>query len=80
MIARDVTRLEQWRDLVLSRRHFVVPGLHRHAQPVQLPLGFGHEGEHPRRDGAEIVVFQLLALGRLGAEKRALAGQQVRPL
>jgi hypothetical protein len=80
MVARDVTRLEQGRDLILSRRHLVVPGLHRHAQPVQLPLGLGHKGEHPGRNGSEIVVFQLLALGRLGSEERPLAGQQVGPL
>jgi hypothetical protein len=61
-------------------RHFVVPGLHRHAQAIELPLGFGHEGEHPRRDGAEVVVLQLLPFGRLRAEERALAGQQVGPL
>ena len=80
VIAGDVARLEQRRDLVLARRDLVVPGLDRHAQAVELPLRLGHEGEHPRRDGAEVVVLELLALGRLGAEQGALAGQQVGPL
>ncbi len=70
---------EQRRDLVLAGSHLVVPGLHRHAQPIQFPLRLGHEGQHPRRDGAEVVVLQLLPLGRLGAEQGALAGQQVGP-
>ena len=74
VIAGDVARLEQRGDLVLARRHLVVPGLDRHAEPVELPLRLGHEREHARRDGAEVVVLELLALGRLGAEERALAG------
>ena len=77
MIARDMARLEERRDLVLARRHFVVPRLHRHAEPVELLLRLGHERQHPRRDGAEVVVLELLALRRLGAEERPLAGEQV---
>ena len=80
VIAGDVAGLEQRRDLVLARRHLVVAGLDRHAEPVQLLLGFGHEGEHPGRDGAEVVILQLLTLGRLGAEQGALADEQVGPL
>ena len=79
VVGGDVARLEERRDLVLAGRDLVVPGLDRHAEPVELPLGLGHAGEHPRRDGAEVVVLELLALGRLGAEQGALAGQQVGP-
>ena len=80
VVAGDVAGLEQRRDLVLARRHLIVPGLDRHAEPVELLLRLGHEGEHPRRDGAEVVILQLLALGRLGAEEGALADEQVGPL
>ena len=38
VVAGDVALLEQRRDLVLPRRHLVVPRLDRHAQPPQLPL------------------------------------------
>ena len=77
MIAGDVARLEQWSDLVLAGRHLVVPGLDRHAQPVELLLGLGHERQHPGGNGAEVVILELLSLGRLGPEERALAGQQI---
>ena len=79
VIAGDVARLEERGDLVLAGRDLVVAGLDRHAQPIELPLGLGHEGQDPRRDGAEVVVLELLALGRLGAEQGALADQQVGP-
>ena len=36
VIGGDVGVLEHRRDLVLARRHFVVPRLHRHADLVQL--------------------------------------------
>ena len=68
------------RDLVLARRHLVVPRLDRHAEAVELELGVGHEGQHPGRDGAEVVVLELLPLGRPGAEEGPLAGHQVGPL
>ena len=79
VIARDVARLEQRRDLVLARGHLVVPGLDRHTQAVQLRFRFRHERQDARRNGAEVVVLELLPLGRLGAEQGSLAGQQIRP-
>ena len=45
--------------------------LDRDAELVQLALHLDHEGEHPLRDRAEVMVLELLALGRLGAEERA---------
>ncbi len=74
---RDVGDLEERGDLVLARRHLVVPGLDRHAERAELALDLGHERQDARRDRAEVVVLELLALGRLGAEERALAGHQV---
>src|SRR6476620_823274 len=79
MITRDVTRLEQGRDLVLAGRYLVVPGLDRNSQPVELPFRLSHECQHSGRDGPEVMVLELLTLRRLGSEQRALAGEQVGP-
>ena len=51
--------------------------LDRNAQLEQLALDLEHEGQHALGNGAEIMVFELLALGRLGAEERAAGGEQV---
>ena len=79
MVAGDVARLEERGDLVLAGRDLVVTRLHRHAQPVELLLRLGHEGEHPRRNGPEVVILELLPLGRPGAEQGALGDEQVGP-
>ena len=65
MIAGDVGSLEERRDFVLAGGDLVVAGLDRDAEPVQFLLDVGHVGQHARRDGAEVVVLELLALGRL---------------
>ena len=75
MVGGQVGVLEDRGDFVLRRGDFVVPGLDRHAQLVQLALGLEHAGQHALGDGAEVLVFQLLALGRLGAEQRAAGGR-----
>ncbi len=54
--------------------------LDRNAEPVELALSLRHEGEHPGRNGAEVVIFELLTLGGLGAEQRALADEEIGPL
>ena len=77
VVGGDVAGLEQWRDLELERRHLVVTGLDRHAEPPELVLHLGHEGQDPGRDRAEVVVLELLALGRAGAEQGPLAGHEV---
>ncbi len=77
MIGREVGRFEHRGNFVLGRGHFVVPGLHRNAELEQLALDFEHEGQHALRNRAEVMIFELLALGRLGAEQRAAAGEQV---
>jgi hypothetical protein len=50
-----------------------VAGLDRDAELEQLALGLQHAGQHALRDRAEVVVFELLALGGLGAEQGAAA-------
>ena len=77
MIRGDVGVLEDRRDLVLAGRHFVVPGLDRHAHLEQLELRFRHQRQHALGNRAEVLVLQLLALRRLGAEQRAAGVNQV---
>ena len=77
VVGRHVGVLVHRGQLVLAGGHFVVAGLHRHAQLEQLALRVQHAGQHALGDGAEILVFKLLALGRLGAEQRASAQGQV---
>ena len=79
MVGGDVGVLEDRRDLVLARRDFVVPRLDRHAELVQLALGLQHAGEHALGNRAEVLIFELLALRRLGAEQRAAGVDQVGP-
>ena len=77
MIGGEVGVLEHRRDLVLARRHLVVPRLHRHAHLEQLGLDFRHARQHALRNGAEVLVLHLLPLRRLGAEERAAGVDQV---
>jgi hypothetical protein len=59
------------RHLVLVGRDLVVPRLDRHAELGQLALHVEHAGQDPLGDRAEVVVVELVALRRLGAEQRA---------
>ena len=69
---------EYRRDFVLPRSYLVVPRLGRHAQQVQLLLNRMHAADHAVFDIAEVVVVQLLPLGRLGADQGPSAVDQVR--
>ena len=80
VVGADVGVLEDRRDLVLRRRDLVVARLDRHAELGELVLGLEHAREHPLGDRAEVVVVELVALGRLGAEERAPGREQVGPL
>ncbi len=73
MIGRQVGVLVDRRDLVLRRGDLVVPRLHRHAELVQLALGFEHAGQHALGNRAEVLVLELLPLRRLCAVQRAAA-------
>ncbi len=77
VVRADVRVLEDRRDLVLRRGDLVVAGLDRHAELRQLALRVEHAGEHALGDRAEVVVVELVALRRLGAEQRAPGGDQV---
>ena len=77
VVRADVRVLEDRRDLVLRRRDLVVAGLDRHAELGELLLGLEHAREHALGDRAEVVVVELVALGRLGAEQRAARVDEV---
>ena len=77
MVGGDVAALEHRRDLELARRDLVVAGLGGDAELEQLTLGVHHEAEHALGDRTEVVVVELLALGRLGAEQGAAGVDQV---
>jgi hypothetical protein len=68
VVGREVGILEDRRDLVLARRHLVVTRADRDAELEQLRFHFAHAGEHAIGDRAEVLVFQLLALGRRRAK------------
>ena len=80
VVHRHVRVLEGGRDLVLARRDLVVARLDGDAQLEETPLGVRHEREHPVGDGPEVVVLELLALGRRRAHHRSPAHRQVKPL
>ena len=77
VIVGDVGGLVDRSHFVLGRSDFVVAGLDRDTEFEALALGFHHASEHAIRNGAEVLVFELLALGRLGAEEGATAGVEV---
>ena len=77
VIGRDVRALEHRRDLELARRDLVVARLHRDAELEELLLALEHEREHALGDRAEVLVLELLALGRRRAEQRAAREQEV---
>ena len=77
VVGGDIGVLIDGRNLELPGRHFVMPGLGRDAEAEQGVLHILHEGHDTRRDGAEVMVFHLLALGGRGAHQRAARQQQV---
>ena len=79
VVGRDVARLEHRRELELAGRHLVVPRLGRNAELEELLLDRDHEPDDALGDGAEVVVLELLALGRHRAEERAPREHEVGP-
>ncbi len=72
--------LEDRGKLMLARCNLVVLGLCRDAELPELVVELLHELVHGRTDGAEVVLLELLALGRLAAEEGAAREDQVRTL
>ena len=80
VVRADRGGLVDRRHLELAGRDLVVAGLGRDAEAPQLAVDVHHEGEDPLADRAEVLVLQLLALGRRGTEQGPPGQQQVRPL
>ena len=79
VVGGHVRGLEIGGDLELAGSHLVVAGLGWDAEPVELVLHVLHEHLHPLRDGPEVVVVELLTLGRRSAEEGATGQQQIGP-
>jgi hypothetical protein len=79
VVGGDVGAFIDRRQFVLAGGHFVVARLDGHAQLVELALDLEHERQHALGDGAEVLVFHLLAFRRLGAEERTARADQIRP-
>ena len=77
MVGGLVGVLEDRRHLVLARGDLVVARGDGHTQTVELELDLVHALEHARGNRAEVVVVELLALGRLGPEQRPTGSLQV---
>ena len=77
VIGGDVDGRVDGRHLMLSGGHLVVLGLGQDAQLPQLGVELLHEGLHAGFDDAEVVILQLLSLGRLGAKESAARHHQV---
>ncbi len=73
----DRRRFVDRRHLELPRRDLVVAGLGRDAEPPELAVEIHHEGEDPLADRAEVLVLELLALGRCRAEQGPAGEEQV---
>ena len=80
VVGREVQLLELRRELELGRSDLVVTGLRRDAELPELLLDVVHEREDAIRNRAEVVIFELLALGGRSAEKRAAGEDEVRAL
>ncbi len=77
VVGAHIGVLEHGRDLVLVRRDLVVAGLDRHAELRELPLGIEHAREDPFGDRTEVVVIELVALGRLSPEQGPPGGEEI---
>ena len=80
VVGGDIGGGVKGRQFVLGGGGLVVLGLGHDAQLPQLLVQLLHVGLHLRLDGAEIVVVQLLALGRLCPEEGAPGVAQVAAL
>ncbi len=80
VVGPDRGGLVDRRHLELAGGHLVVAGLGRDAEAPQLAVEIHHERQDPLADRAEVLVLQLLALGRRGAEQRPAGQEEVGPL
>ena len=79
VVSGHVGNREDGGQLMLGGSYLVVLRLGQDAQLPEFLVQVLHVGFHPGLDDAEIVVVQLLALGRLGTEQGPAAEHQVLP-
>ena len=77
MVGGDIGGFVQLGHFKLGRSDFVVPRFRRDAQLQQALFQIGHEGQHALRNGAEIMVFQILSLRRPLSVKSSAAVHEV---
>ena len=77
VVGGDVCCGVDGRQLMLRGRNLVVLGLCENAELPELLVEVGHVCRDSRLDNSEIVVVHLLTLGRLCAEERASAENQI---
>ena len=77
LVGGNVHAREDGGKLMLGGRYLVVPRLGEHAEFPQFGVQLLHKGQHAGTDGAEVVVFEFLPLGRAGAEQRAAGVDEV---
>ena len=77
MVVGEVGLLVDRSQLELIGRHLVMTGFDRNAQFQAFVFEVFHECHHAGRDRTEIVVLQLLVLGRLVAHERTAREHQV---
>ena len=68
LVGRDVRHAVDRRELELVRRDLIVLGLGRDADLPEFLVHLDHEGRDTLGDLSEIVILELLSLGRKGAE------------
>ena len=77
VVGRDIGGRIDGSQFVLGRRHFVMLCLGQNAQLPELFVQVFHKGRDAGLDHAEIVIIQLLALGRPGAEQGPAGEAQI---
>ena len=80
LVGGDIDGAVDGRKFVLCGRDFVVLGLGKHAELPQLLVQVAHERRDAGLDCAEVVVLELLSLGRLRAEQSPARIDEVAPL
>ncbi len=77
VIRRQIAVFKQGSQFKLARRHLVMPRFYRHAELDQFIFTVCHEREHAFGNDPEILIFQLLPLGRSRAKQSAAASDQI---
>ena len=77
VIDGDVGLFEGWGQLVLAGGDLVMPSLDGDAELEKPSFDFGHIAQNSRGDGSKVVIVELVALRRRGADQGTAADHQV---